>query len=119
MQQPSGRPVTTRTVGGHILTALLHGRPVDLARLFEQLQAPLPTEQEWRRLDEVEALVGEKATEAERFDRKRYLREILGASVDVEYADKGAEQKAQEAAWYGHMDTWFHLKAACFTPTFA
>ena len=66
MQQPSGRPVTTRTVGGHILTALLHGRPVDLARLFEQPQAPLPTEQEWRRLDEVEALVGEKATEAER-----------------------------------------------------
>ena len=119
MGQANGKPVTTQTIGRHVLTALQHAKPVDLGRLYEQLGTNLPTEAEWRRLDEVEALSGARVADVEKFDRKDYLRQILGAElVDVEYADKGDAQRVKESAWYSVMDTWWTLKVVGFAPQF-
>lgn len=51
VSRPSGPPIQVATVVTHVLTALLHGRPVDVGRLFAEAAVPPPTAAEWEALD--------------------------------------------------------------------
>lgn len=120
MDQPSGKPVTKATIFRHLLTSLLHGRALDLGRLFPQVADlfALPGEEHWRRLNEVESILEMDISAVEKIDRKSMLRSIIGSAVDKDYANKDPGEKAVESVWYSYIDVWYHLKIAGFKPAF-
>jgi hypothetical protein len=118
MTPSSGKAVLPRTVRGHVLTALLHGRSVDLGRLSGGgLGADeLPSLEDWAALDEGEAAAGLRVAELDQLPRKDLLRAVLGEGVDRAPDAKTDAERAAEAIWYSKIDWWFHLKAAGFIP---
>merc|ERR1712025_255525 len=53
MTQTGGKAVLTSTVVGHVLTALLHERPVHLGRLAEASgTSAVPTAKDWLQIEE-------------------------------------------------------------------
>ena len=126
MQGDGKKPVTGATVRKHLLTSVLHGRGLDLARLAAAEPKPagaaprglsgLLTRGDWTALEEAEAAAGLDLVGREEDGRRRkdLLRAALGAAVDED--PKSDAQRATEAAWYGKIDWWFHLKASGFTP---
>lgn len=118
MQQPSKKPIQASTVCGHVLQALTHGRPVDLARLLVQADKSPPTDAEWTRMEEAAA---ERAlnVDAEDFKAKDVLCGILGTEkVNREPSEKPAADKEQEAHWYDRIRLWEVLKRVRFPVVF-
>jgi Werner syndrome ATP-dependent helicase len=146
MTQPGGKaPLAPTTVRGHLLKALLHGRPVALKRLAasQVSDSQPPSVAEWELLEEAEAAEGMCVVGSATFERKPLLRRVLtvvaaaaaasvaegggggggsdllsqfALSVDNEHATKSDAQRAVEGKWYGKIDWWYHLKIAGFNP---
>ncbi|CAB9500421.1 syndrome ATP-dependent helicase homolog [Seminavis robusta] len=125
MSPANGKPIQVKTVCGHVMTALLHGREVDLHRLATCL--PPPTAQEWERLQEAEIEVradvcgnplnsgagGVKLTKTE------LLRPIMGSAfVDTPYNERGEEEKANFSMWCDLLEWYMSFKRVGIEPSF-
>ena len=120
------------TVVGHLLEALMHGKPVDFARLrncggvslgdghlgLAANPLILPNEDEWRALEYASVTsVMDPRGEPSGFANKEVLKGVLGAAaVDKDRESKTEEEKAMESAWYFKIRVWTALKRAEYTP---
>lgn len=83
-----------------MMTALSHGRPVNLQRIADQCDSHPPNEEEWKRMEEGAAVRGQHV-DADDYKSKEVLCGVLGPeNVNMEPADKSEEAKAVEAKWY-------------------
>jgi len=111
MKQESMKPILVNTVVGHLLTALLYKRPLELRRVAE-VQSP-PSRNAWERV-EAAAVATAQDPRAAQFTCKDVQRHILGASVDVEYASKAPAQIDEERHWMNIIRWYQHLIAGGF-----
>jgi len=113
--QDSGKPIQPGTVSNHIMTAVTHARPVDLARLAEQ-SAAIPDQAEWQKLEDTasERACNPKAD----FARKEFLCAVLGESVNRDFNEKTEAEKEVERKWYNCIDWWAMLKRVDFPVAF-
>jgi len=118
MKQASGKAVQASTVGNHVMGALTYAKPVDLARLFREMDMCPPNESEWTR---IEAAAAERKVDV--FDAlaraKEVLTGILGeAKVGRDPAQKSEADKEEERPWYDRIRIWEALKRARFPVSF-
>lgn len=98
MSQPSGRPVQVSTVFGHLLTAITHGRPLDLARALHTCDVTLPSVEKYERYRAAVVASG-----VDVMDEKVLMKPILTAIVGEEVVDKLEKSEAEKAMiseWY-------------------
>lgn len=117
MRPASGAPIQTNTVRGHILTAWTFGKPVDLQRLFRESEAVLPSEAEWRQLEE--AAAANKVDFSADIRLKEILPLILGDKVNREPSLKSDADKELEREWYERMRIWEAFRKVGYVPSFA
>mmetsp|Transcript_93429 Transcript_93429/g.166238 ORF Transcript_93429/g.166238 Transcript_93429/m.166238 type:complete len:894 (+) Transcript_93429:119-2800(+) len=106
----AGKPIQPGTVINHVLTALLHALPVDLARLANQCDRPLPDQAEWQKLEDAASERG--CDPNSDFVRKEFLAAVLGESVNREHTEKTEAEKRVEGEWYSRIDWWAAFKRA-------
>ena len=116
MRPASGAPIQTNTVRGHILTAWTFGKPVDLQRLFRESEAVLPSEAEWRQLEE--AAAANKVDFSADIRLKEILPLILGDKVNREPSLKSDADKELEREWYERMRIWEAFRKVGLRPFF-
>ena len=113
MTQKSGKPIQVATVVGHILEALVQGRPVDMHRL--SLAEPPPTKNEWQELVrcsvetgiDVSADPATSGTNGEKFSMKDFLAPIMGKQFAAkDFKERTPEESAQYSKWCGALK-WF------------
>ena len=87
------RAVLPSTVSSHLLTAMQHGRALDLARLASEIKSssPAPTEREWEQLDEAAAVSGVDVLQPD-----AYKKQLLAAIVGDELADSKERTEAEQ-----------------------
>jgi len=119
LNPPSGKAVAVGTVYGHVLTALTFAKPVDLARLAAQCDAPPPNQKEWATIEEAAAARGVNP-QAEDAKNKEVLCGILGEeNVGRDPTAKSEADRNKEALWYGRLKWWTALKRAGYPVKFA
>ncbi|KAL7562380.1 hypothetical protein ACA910_020720 [Epithemia clementina (nom. ined.)] len=124
MNPASGRPIQAMTVVGHILEALLHGHEVDVISLAKIV--PLPTESEWRRLEEAEAATGmnvagdpdTSGVNGEKFAITDLLKPIV-ESADKAFNERDEAEKEEFAYWCNKLKWYIHFRRVDFEPTFS
>lgn len=125
--QSSGKAVQTATIVGHLLTALEHGRPVDIGRLAStagasQVEAGVPNSDEWEALEEAEAAAQVDVTATGRVEMPAILKELrfpdVASAAEVAFADRTEAQKLAMSAWYSRIKWWQSFKRAGFVPQF-
>jgi RecQ zinc-binding len=119
MSQPSGKPIQTATVVGHILDALTHGRRIPNASMLGQFCA-VPTRQQWERMQEAEAVTKiDVCGNPANFTMTELLRPIVGDSlVDIPYANRSESQKAELNQWYDALKWYMALRRSGTPPVF-
>jgi len=115
----TGKAVKTGTVFGHIMTALTFAKPVDLAKLAQQVESnSVPTKRAWEKIEEAAAVRGQNV-DADDYRGKEVLCGILGAeNVNREPASKSEADRALEEQWYARIRWWEALKRVRFQPAF-
>ena len=113
MQQPSGKPVQTSTVVGHVLTALTQGRPVDLGRLATFL--PAPTLADWEALREAEDAAGVDVVADDKVQMTALLKTFLPAA-SKEFGERTPADKATLDQWYGRCHWYMALRRVGYAP---
>jgi ATP-dependent DNA helicase RecQ/Werner syndrome ATP-dependent helicase len=115
---PSGKAVQVSTVFGHVLTAMTHGKEVDLGLLSQQCDTKPPNHEEWQKMEEA-AAVRDQNVDADDYKSKEVLCGILGEeNVNVEPMKKSEDQKNREAIWYGRLKWWEALRRIRFPVKF-
>lgn len=118
VQQPKGKPIQVSTVLGHMHTAIVHGRPLDLSRVAAESADPLPDEASWSKMEQAVAQAKCDVHEPD-FKAKDVLSGILGNSVNRDPSEKSEADKAQEYLWYGRIRWFATFKRVGYVPTFA
>lgn len=125
MTQPSGKPIQVSTVVSHLLTALTHGRKLDLSRLADS-SAP-PDRDEWDELERCTAETGLIVTDdpatsgvdGERFAMKDFLRPVMGDDfVRKDYKERTPEESARWTRWCGLLGWYMAMKRVGATASF-
>ena len=123
--QPSGKPVLIKTVVGHLLKALVLGRPVDLNRLHADAArampqpAPAPTKDAWIALDAAAAVAGLDVVAEESYVAADLAEAAGGAVADaakVDYKERTDDQSRVYNAWNNDRMWWEALKRAGYDP---
>lgn len=87
----------------HLLQALVQGRPLDLNRLLESTDGGEPVcsldEGIWTQIEEAVAAAGVEVESEGKGLETAVLRELLGESVDMQYAEKPELQRMEEGMW--------------------
>eukprot|EP00808_Paulinella_micropora_P018760 g44922.t1 len=120
--QPTGKPIQESTVVDHILTGLLHGRPVDLQRLASSVPAlGPPRQQEWQQLDEAASISKINVQAPGEFAKSALVSPILARmnfDVTTNFSSKPDEQLQLEKRWYNHINWYKALLRAGWRPLF-
>ena len=121
MTQASGKSLQPSTVGGHVMEAPVHGREVDLARLYPNAgdaRYHFASEREWRELDDACAVAGaDPVGDPAAFSAREIVRVLVGADVaDKDRALKTPEEQATQTRWYCKIKTYAALKRAGVAP---
>eukprot|EP00928_Gymnodinium_smaydae_P030738 TRINITY_DN22775_c0_g1_i1.p1 TRINITY_DN22775_c0_g1~~TRINITY_DN22775_c0_g1_i1.p1 ORF type:complete len:942 (+),score=219.95 TRINITY_DN22775_c0_g1_i1:70-2826(+) len=111
------KPIQTATVVGHLLEALLQGRPVNLRRALDAKE--LPSRQTWEKLEKACAVGGVniQAPPSE-FKMKDISRVLLGDKVDREFSEKSDADKEEEKIWSNYIRLFRTLKCVDFPVAF-
>lgn len=117
VKQLKGKPIQTSTVVGHLQVAMQHGKPVDLSRIARECDEPLPDEACWAKLEQTVVELKCNVEDSE-FRAKELLAGILGDKVNLDFADKPEELKAQEKVWYSRIRWLEAFKRGRYTPSF-
>jgi hypothetical protein len=126
ISQPNGKqPIQVKTVVGHLLEALEHGREVDLSRLYQFL--PPPNEQEWNQLLQAEITSGmdiaadpmTSGKDRSRWTMTDFLAPIVGDDIAYKpHADRTPEERETFGYWCDRL-TWYKTLRRCgYEPTF-
>jgi ATP-dependent DNA helicase RecQ/Werner syndrome ATP-dependent helicase len=120
MTQESGKAIKATTVRNHILTALLHGKPVDLRRLAKNCAGELPGAVEWQQLNDAAAVHKIDVVSCARYPKKALLEEILGKEkVDTPFAQRSPQLQSSITLWYARISWWEHFKRCGLDPEFS
>ena len=126
MTQKSGKPIQVATVAGHILDALVQGRPVDLHRL--SLVQPPPTKIEWEELARCELETGMDVTadpatsgaNGDKFTLTDFLVPIMGNEfVLKDSKERTREESAKFSNWCNHLRWYLALRRVGYEPSFS
>ncbi|CAE8642286.1 unnamed protein product, partial [Polarella glacialis] len=119
LKPPSGgKSVQVGTIFGHVMTALMFGRPADLSKLSQQCDSVPPGKQEWERIEEAFSTFGAEVNAAEGYQAKQILAVILGECVNREPTAKSDADRAQEGRWYNCVRWYEALKRTSFPVQF-
>ena len=121
LTQVSGKAILPSTVSGHLLTALVQGRPVDLARLAQQVTAQglaPPSEDEWDRLESAEAASGIDVVTTLKLVKTDMCKVFLPAA-EKEWAERDDAEKAEVSYWYAKLDWYTAFRKVGLVPSFA
>ena len=125
MAPANGRPIQVMTVVGHILDALLLGRPVDLQRL-SSIAKP-PSKNEWFQLEQAEESAGMNAVGDPscsgvgngQFTLTDFLRPIMGDDfINTPREERSEQDKAKFGGWCGLLKWYLVLKRSGIEPNF-
>jgi hypothetical protein len=126
MTPTNGRqPIQVKTVVGHILDAIVHGRSVHLRRLVEYM--PAPTQSEWDQLQQAEASTGMDVTgdpnnsgeNGEKLSMTELLRPIIGDRLaDLPFMERSETDKVKFGMWCDRLKWYMALRRAGYEPTF-
>jgi len=125
MTHKSGRPIQVGTVAGHILEAMVLGRPVELARLSSV--DPPPTKNEWEELVRCSVETGvdvtgdpaTSGTNSERFVMKDFLVPIMGNAFALkDYKDRTPEETDKWNKWLGCLKYYLAFRRVGYKPSF-
>ena len=125
MAPSSGRqPIQVKTVAGHILDAIIHGRCVDPSGLVSVY--PPPTRKEWDRLNEAHATAGLHPVcdpEISGVDGGRYtmtdaIRPIVPQVVAKPNEDRNEAERAVLGHWFDRLKWYLALKRGGVEPKF-
>lgn len=125
MAPANGRPIQVMTVVGHIIEALLHGRPVDLQRL-STISTP-PSKNQWIELEQAEELSGMNAAGdpscsglgGKFFSLTDFLRPIMGeAFIDTPRDERSEQERATFGDWCRQLKWYLSLKRCGVEPIF-
>jgi len=120
------KPIQVKTVVGHLLDAVLHGRDVDVTRLVKYM-AP-PNQKEWNRLVEAEAATGmdtagdpeSSGASSNKFLMTDLLRPIVGFEIaDKGFADRSEEEKGIFGYWCDKVKWYIALRRVNYQPSFS
>ena len=124
--QASGKAIQTATVVKHGLTALVHGRAVDLGRLAADgasaRPAPCgaPTVETWRKFAAAALSAGVDPLHDEKYDIKALARAYddsgISGMADVDYKDRTDAQKIAWNAWSNNRNWWEALVRVGWDP---
>eukprot|EP00939_MAST-03C_sp_MAST-3C-sp1_P003023 g3023.t1 len=124
------RPVQCNTIVGHLLNALVDGRPLDLRRLWSALPSgeTFPNAQTWRQIEAVHAACGHdlasptswlSGTGSKNFQfahTMEYMKRIDGSKLasilDIDWKDRTDSQRALCSRYRGSIARWSLLKRA-------
>ena len=121
----NGRPIQVRTVCGHIIQALLYGKPVDLHRLAEFF--PPPTSNEYAQMEAAELSTGINScgnplncgVDGGKFAKTDFLRPIMGDHfIDTPYTERDEEDKVNFGSWCDRLEWYLTLRRIGHQPTF-
>ncbi|KAL9184374.1 LOW QUALITY PROTEIN: hypothetical protein ACHAXT_002460 [Thalassiosira profunda] len=124
MTQKSGKPIQVATVVGHILEALVQGRPVDLELAAAD---PPPNRAEWDELVRCSVetgldVTGDPATSgpnSERFAMKDFLAPIMGNAFALkDYKERTPEESSKLTKWCSCLKWYLALRRVGVEPTF-
>jgi hypothetical protein len=125
MSPVNGRPIQAKTVCGHVMTALLHGRAVDLHRL--NIFFPAPTQREWEQLHEAEIFTGVDVrgnpvncgVGGGKLTKTDLLGPIMGPDfMRTPYKELDEEEKAKFGLWCDRLEWYMTLRRIGIVPTF-
>jgi len=122
-QQASGKEIMVKTVLNHVLTALTHGKTVDLARLAEEAEqrgeGSPPGERDWQRVEQALREHGVDVVQQPALPKTDILMRIRPVEAAKAFADKTPEDKAECGRWFGYMDWVAMLSRSGFPVAFA
>jgi hypothetical protein len=125
MSPASGRqPIQVKTVAGHILDAITHGKPVDPSGLFDVV--PPPTLTEWETLVEAHATAemdpcADPETSGScgsKYTLTDAIRPIVQGVADIPFAERSDADKAVLGHWYDRLKWFLSLKRGGVEPEF-
>ena len=125
MSPTSGRPIQVATVVGHLLDAITHGKPVDLARLAPFL--PPPSKVEWEKLYEAELstcmnVAGDpncSGLDGAKFTMTDFLRPVVGHElVDKPFTERSEADRELFGHWCNQLKWYMALRRVNYQPTF-
>ena len=115
-----GKAIQPVSVVSHLMTALTHGRPLDLQRLAQQCEtnacAP-PTRDEWARLVVAEASAGVDVVANAKVGQVELLKPILPEAAKP-FIDRTEVEKARMGAWYAKTYWYLALRRVELQPSF-
>jgi len=125
--QASGKPIQVATVVRHLLTALVHGRSVDLRRLHDQGRAALPVPcgaPSAATYDRLESALAACADEVDVFADKYSSHALavayggpVAAVALVDWTERSDDQKMVYQRWNNDRGWWEALKRAGYDPS--
>lgn len=126
MSPENGRkPIQVKTVIGHLLDAILHGRKVDATRLVQYIQPP--SQADWNRLVNAEAAsemdaAGDPDSQpnGDKFSMIAFLRPIVGDELaDKHFADRTEEEKELFGYWFDKLKWYLAFRRVGYEPNFS
>ena len=120
LTQESGKAIQPSTVTGHLLAALVQGRPVDLQRLAQQCErqglAP-PSEDEWEKLESAEAASGLDVVKTEKLSTTDVLK-VFVPGAEKPFAERDDAEKAELNRWFGKLSWYTSFRKVGLVPSF-
>lgn len=127
MSPDNGRPIQVNTVLGHVMDALLYGRPVNLKYLSSMLPAPPPNQSEWEQMLQCQVETGIDVTGNPKTSGKHgesvritdFLEPIMGKEfTQKDFKDRTDQERTKFEKWCQHYKWFSTLRRIEFTPTF-
>eukprot|EP00977_Amphora_coffeiformis_P021726 scaffold9782_cov150-Amphora_coffeaeformis.AAC.5 len=121
---PGRQPIQAKTVAGHIVDAIVHGREVDPAGIIPIL--PLPSRSEWEQIEKVHETAGMDPVadpETSGLDSGKYtltdaIRPIIPGTVDIPHAERSDADRAVLGHWFDRLKWYLALKRGGIEPRF-
>ena len=121
---PGRQPIQVKTVAGHIVDAVVHGREVDPAGIVSVL--PLPSQSEWEQIDKAHETAGMDPIadpETSGVDSGKYIltdvvRRIIPETVDIPYAERSDADRAILGHWFDRLKWYLAFKRGGIDPRF-
>jgi len=113
MTQESNKPIQPSTVVAHLLTALMHGKGLNLKRVVEEGEAKLPNQAEWEQVEHACALAKVDVVKVENYAKAEVLAHTPASeAVNRPYQERTPEEQALSSRWYEVLK-WFDALMRC------